>query len=53
LLNTLGQQIRMLEFQGGMGFKVVFEARREQGDRHIGMLLILEIARHFSRPQPV
>jgi hypothetical protein len=34
-------------------FKVVFEARRKQGDRHIGMLLVLEIARHFSRPQPV
>src|SRR4029434_11343885 len=43
----------MLEFQRRVRFKVVFEARCKQGDRHIGMLLVLEITGHFGRPQPV
>ena len=53
LLNALGQHIRVLEFQRGVGFKVGLEAWGKQGYRHIGMLLVLEIARHFGRPQPV
>ena len=53
MLNALGEQIGMLEFQGGMRFKIVLEAWRKQGHGHIGMLLVLEITGHFSRPQPV
>jgi hypothetical protein len=53
LLDTLGEQIGMLQFQRGMRFTVVFQARHEQGDGHRGMLLLLYIARHFGRPQPV
>jgi len=53
LLQALGAQIGMLQFQRGMRCKVVFEPRHEQRDRPRGRLLVLELARHVGRPQPV
>jgi hypothetical protein len=34
----------MVQFQRRVGFKIVFEARREQGNSHIGMLLLSSAA---------
>ena len=41
LLHALGQHIGVVEFQRRVGFNIAFEARRKEGDRHIGMLLLL------------
>jgi hypothetical protein len=53
LLNVLTEHIRVLHSLSRLRLECDFETRGKKRDRHIGMLLVLEMASNLSRPQPI
>jgi hypothetical protein len=45
--------IRVLHSLSRLRLECDFETRGKKRDRHIGMLLVLEMASNLSRPQPI
>jgi hypothetical protein len=53
LLDPIGELVGMFQLLVGVLFKFRLEARREERHRHIGMLLVLQVACDLRRPEAI